>query len=112
MLSYLPSDVALNTLFPAHYFAPEVSLVVYFVSLNDLVMSCEGNNFGIKIPCDQTLVPSFSLPIMSSPDAQIFPHATGAAADTVSKHQEPQDLVFYSGWVSGWLLEWIVSTET
>ena len=34
------------------------------------------------------------------PDQHIHPVATGAAAKTVEKHQEPQDLVFYSGWVS------------
>lgn len=33
------------------------------------------------------------------PDANIFPHATNEAAKTVEKHQEPQDLVFWSGWV-------------
>ncbi|KAI0629001.1 glutathione-S-transferase [Trametes polyzona] len=31
-------------------------------------------------------------------DGHIFPHATGFAAKTVEQHQEPQDLVFYSGW--------------
>ena len=36
---------------------------------------------------------------MSNPDQNIFPHATGVAAKTVERHQEPQDLVFYSGWV-------------
>ena len=36
---------------------------------------------------------------MSTPDQQIHPHATGRAAQTVEQHQEPQDLVFYSGWV-------------
>ncbi|EKM53398.1 uncharacterized protein PHACADRAFT_175813 [Phanerochaete carnosa HHB-10118-sp] len=35
---------------------------------------------------------------MSVPDVKIFPHATGEAAKTVEKHQDPQDLVFYSGW--------------
>ena len=33
------------------------------------------------------------------PDQKIFPHATGKAAETVAKHQDPQDLVFYAGWV-------------
>ena len=33
------------------------------------------------------------------PDAQIFPHATGAAAKTVEQHTAPQDIVFWSGWV-------------
>jgi len=32
------------------------------------------------------------------PDADIFPHATGEALKTVEQHQEPQDLVFWSGW--------------
>ncbi|GLB37361.1 putative glutathione-S-transferase [Lyophyllum shimeji] len=35
---------------------------------------------------------------MSIPDAQIYPHATGPAAATVAKHQDPQDLVFHAGW--------------
>jgi len=35
---------------------------------------------------------------MSIPDAKIFPHATGAAEQVVAEHQEPQDLIFYSGW--------------
>ena len=33
------------------------------------------------------------------PDQKIFPHATGKAAETVAKHQDAQDLVFYAGWV-------------
>ena len=37
---------------------------------------------------------------MPLPDEQIFPHATGAAEALVAKHQEPQPLVFYAGWVS------------
>ena len=37
---------------------------------------------------------------MPIPDEQIFPHATGAAEALVAKHQEPQPLVFYAGWVS------------
>ena len=35
---------------------------------------------------------------MSTPDRNIFPRATGEAANTVAKHQEAQELVFYSGW--------------
>lgn len=35
---------------------------------------------------------------MAIPDQDIFPHATGAAAKTVEAHQDPQDVVFYSGW--------------
>ena len=36
---------------------------------------------------------------MGLPDENIHPHATGRAATTVAEHQEPQDLIFYSGWV-------------
>ena len=36
---------------------------------------------------------------MPIPDEKIYPHATGRAAETVAKHQDPQELVFYSGWV-------------
>lgn len=36
---------------------------------------------------------------MSMPDAKIFPHATGAAELVVARHKEPQDVVFYGGWV-------------
>ena len=36
---------------------------------------------------------------MGIPDENIHPHATGRAATTVAEHQEPQDLIFYSGWV-------------
>jgi len=35
---------------------------------------------------------------MSVPDAQIYPHATGPAAVTAATHQDPQDLVFWTGW--------------
>ncbi|EMD33147.1 hypothetical protein CERSUDRAFT_57316 [Gelatoporia subvermispora B] len=35
---------------------------------------------------------------MSIPDEKIHPVATGRAAETVAKHQEPQELIFYSGW--------------
>jgi glutathione S-transferase len=34
------------------------------------------------------------------PDQHIHPTATAIAAQTVEKHQDPQALVFYSGWVS------------
>lgn len=37
---------------------------------------------------------------MSMPDEHIHPSATGLAAQTVEKHQEPQEIVFYAGWVS------------
>lgn len=36
---------------------------------------------------------------MGIPDEQIYPRATAAAAKTVAKHQDPQELVFYAGWV-------------
>jgi glutathione S-transferase len=36
---------------------------------------------------------------MPIPDEQIFPHATGNAISTVEAHKEPQELIFYSGWV-------------
>ncbi|KAL0955839.1 hypothetical protein HGRIS_002041 [Hohenbuehelia grisea] len=36
---------------------------------------------------------------MGIPDEHIHPTATGLAAETVQRHQEPQDLVFYAGWV-------------
>ncbi|GJE91373.1 glutathione S-transferase family protein [Phanerochaete sordida] len=49
---------------------------------------------------------------MSSPDVQIFPHATGEAAKTVEKHQEPQDLIFYSGWFCPYVQRtWIALEE-
>ncbi|KAF8552953.1 glutathione S-transferase [Imleria badia] len=32
------------------------------------------------------------------PDEEIHPVATGRAAETVAEHQDPQDLVFWSGW--------------
>ncbi|KAL6305201.1 glutathione-S-transferase [Sparassis latifolia] len=35
---------------------------------------------------------------MSIPDERFFPYATGLAAQTVEKHQQPQDLIFYAGW--------------
>ncbi|EGN92742.1 hypothetical protein SERLA73DRAFT_190579 [Serpula lacrymans var. lacrymans S7.3] len=35
---------------------------------------------------------------MGIPDEKIHPVATGVAIKTVEKHQEPQELVFYSGW--------------
>ena len=40
---------------------------------------------------------------MAIPDEQIFPHVTSEAAKTVEKHQEPQDLLFYAGWVLAWI---------
>lgn len=33
------------------------------------------------------------------PDEQVHETATGAALKTVEAHKEPQDLVFYAGWV-------------
>ncbi|KAI0061960.1 glutathione-S-transferase [Artomyces pyxidatus] len=35
---------------------------------------------------------------MSHPDADIFPHATEKALETVASHSAPQDLIFYAGW--------------
>ncbi|KAI6119017.1 glutathione S-transferase [Pisolithus croceorrhizus] len=35
---------------------------------------------------------------MAPPDANIHPVATGRAAETVARHQDPQELTFYSGW--------------
>ncbi|KAI6007593.1 hypothetical protein F5J12DRAFT_912912 [Pisolithus orientalis] len=35
---------------------------------------------------------------MAPPDANLHPVATGRAAETVSQHQNPQDLTFYSAW--------------
>jgi len=34
------------------------------------------------------------------PDAQLFPHATGAADAMVKAHQKEEPLKLYSGWVS------------
>ncbi|CCL99246.1 uncharacterized protein FIBRA_01261 [Fibroporia radiculosa] len=49
---------------------------------------------------------------MGIPDEDIHPVATGAAAETVAKHQEPQDLVFYSGWFCPFVQRaWIVLEE-
>ncbi|KAF8070401.1 glutathione S-transferase [Lyophyllum atratum] len=49
---------------------------------------------------------------MSIPDAQIFPHATGPAAATVAKHQDPQDLVYYGGWFCPYVQRgWIALEE-
>jgi len=35
---------------------------------------------------------------MATPDENVYPHATGAAASTVSAHQGPQELVLYGSW--------------
>ncbi|KAF8884868.1 glutathione-S-transferase [Mucidula mucida] len=40
---------------------------------------------------------------MSMPDEHIHPCATERAAQTVAEHQQPQKLVFWSGWVSAHL---------
>lgn len=41
-----------------------------------------------------------------------YPHATGAAAAVVSKHEEAQDLVFWSGWFCPYVQRaWIVLEE-
>ena len=42
---------------------------------------------------------------MSAAEQKIHPHATGLAAKTVEAHQQPQDLVFYSGWVCILIIE-------
>ncbi|KAF8891850.1 glutathione-S-transferase [Infundibulicybe gibba] len=49
---------------------------------------------------------------MSVPDEQIFPHATGPAAETVKKHQTSEDLIFYSGWFCPYVQRsWIALEE-
>ncbi|PIL33457.1 transporter [Ganoderma sinense ZZ0214-1] len=49
---------------------------------------------------------------MGLPDENIHPHATGRAATTVAEHQEPQDLIFYSGWFCPYVQRvWIVLEE-
>ncbi|KAG6920031.1 hypothetical protein DXG01_010099 [Tephrocybe rancida] len=49
---------------------------------------------------------------MPIPDAQIFPHATGPAEKLVAKHQEAQDLVYYSGWFCPYVQRgWIALEE-
>lgn len=35
------------------------------------------------------------------PDEDFYPAATGRAAETVTQHQDEQNLVFWSGWVRG-----------
>ncbi|KAK7691770.1 hypothetical protein QCA50_005172 [Cerrena zonata] len=46
------------------------------------------------------------------PDQRIFPHATGKAAETVAKHQEPQDLIFHAGWFCPYVQRtWIALEE-
>ncbi|KDR75637.1 hypothetical protein GALMADRAFT_156618 [Galerina marginata CBS 339.88] len=48
---------------------------------------------------------------MGIPDEQIYPHATAAAAQTVAKHQEPQDLIFYAGWFCPFVQRTWISLE-
>jgi glutathione S-transferase len=49
---------------------------------------------------------------MSIPDAELHPCATGAAAQTVAQHQDPQDVVFYSGWFCPFVQRtWLVLEE-
>ncbi|OCH86089.1 glutathione-S-transferase [Obba rivulosa] len=49
---------------------------------------------------------------MSIPDEKIHPVATGRAAETVAKHQEPQELVFYAGWFCPYVQRsWIALEE-
>lgn len=35
---------------------------------------------------------------MAIPDADIYPRATGKAAEVVARHQKEADIVLYSGW--------------
>lgn len=44
-------------------------------------------------------------------DHQIYPVATGAAAKVVEQHQEPQDLVFHSGWFCPYVQRTWISLE-
>ncbi|KII95625.1 hypothetical protein PLICRDRAFT_97369 [Plicaturopsis crispa FD-325 SS-3] len=49
---------------------------------------------------------------MSTPDRNIFPHATGAAAATVKNHEQPADLVYYAGWFCPYVQRgWIALEE-
>lgn len=48
---------------------------------------------------DKRMKPEQSLIMARLPDEDIHPVATGPAAQTVAEHQDPQDLVFWSGWV-------------
>ncbi|KAH8087833.1 glutathione-S-transferase [Cristinia sonorae] len=49
---------------------------------------------------------------MGVPDEHIHPVATGVAAQTVAKHQEPQDLIFYAGWFCPYVQRtWIALEE-
>ncbi|KAI6145550.1 thioredoxin-like protein [Pisolithus tinctorius] len=49
---------------------------------------------------------------MAPPDANLHPVATGRAAETVSQHQNPQDLTFYSAWFCPFSQRvWIVLEE-
>ncbi|OSX61526.1 hypothetical protein POSPLADRAFT_1170182 [Postia placenta MAD-698-R-SB12] len=49
---------------------------------------------------------------MGHPDENIYPTATGRAAETVEQHQEPQDLVFWAGWFCPFVQRvWIVLEE-
>jgi glutathione S-transferase len=49
---------------------------------------------------------------MPPPDANIFPHATGTAADVVKAHQKEEPLKLYSGWFCPFVQRsWIVLEE-
>lgn len=56
----------------------------------------------IRLSCLLSLLSRFaqySERVMPSlPDEEIFPHATGAAENTVAAHQEPCDLVYHGSW--------------
>ncbi|EMD33587.1 hypothetical protein CERSUDRAFT_159757 [Gelatoporia subvermispora B] len=48
---------------------------------------------------------------MSTPNGEVHPVATGPAAETVAKHQDPQDLVFYCAWYCPWSTRTWVALE-
>ncbi|KAJ7772070.1 glutathione-S-transferase [Mycena maculata] len=48
---------------------------------------------------------------MPLPDEAIFPHATGAASETVAAHQEPQELIFHAGWFCPYVQRTWISLE-
>ena len=64
-------------------------------------ISIASGNTLLHRPVAQLALPlhSTTQTTMAIADADLFPHATGEAAKTVAKHTEPQELVFYAGWV-------------
>ncbi|KAJ7169133.1 glutathione-S-transferase [Mycena crocata] len=48
---------------------------------------------------------------MSTPDVQIFPHATGTALATADAHRDPQELIFYAGWFCPFVQRTWISLE-